>query len=212
MATYVLVHGGDRDASLWDEIAGYLRNQDHKVFCPSLTSVTKATLQENIAEVIEYIEAQKLDSFILVGHSYGGIVITGVTNQIPKQVSMLIYVDSALPEPGQSLADVAEEHNFNYKQYGASEETPDPAVISKIQYDPKKVFLRPKAYVFCLQSEFIQIIRPTYEKIKSSNDDWLYFCLDTEHGCMFTQPKELTVILSGLGFLKTRIEGAAATA
>lgn len=196
MTNYVLVHGGDRDGSIWDETANLLQSQGHRVFCPSMTSVTKATLQENINEVIDYIHAKQLDHFILVGHSYGSVVITGVTDQLSEQVSALIYVDSTIPKENQSLYDITVEYGFDLKEYGLTE---DPAVMSPCHFDAKRVYSRPKAYIFCLQSEFIELTKPIYEETKKSNDDWLYFCLDTEHGCMFTQAKELAVIFSGMG-------------
>lgn len=108
---------------------------------------------------------------------------------------MLIYIDSLIPQSGQSLHNIASEQGFDIEEHGL---TLDPAVMSKLHFDAKKVFSRPKAYVFCLQSEFIDLTKPIYEKIKKSTDDWLYFSLDAQHACMFTHPKELAVILSGM--------------
>lgn len=45
MATYVLVHGGDRDGSIWSDVANLLKNQGHQVFCPSMTSIKQTTIQ-----------------------------------------------------------------------------------------------------------------------------------------------------------------------
>lgn len=52
MAAYVLVHGGNRDGSVWNAVADLLRQIGHDVFCPTMTSVKIATLDENIAEII----------------------------------------------------------------------------------------------------------------------------------------------------------------
>lgn len=199
MANYVLVHGGDRDGSVWDCVADLLRKKGHHVFCPSMTSVKISTLQDNISEVIHCIESNKLTNFILVGHSYGGFVITGVTEKFPDHVSALIYVDALIPKSGKSLHDLVCDHGFDYQSFGLTE---DPAVMSKIHFDAKKVFSRTKAYILCLQGEFIALTKPMYDDLKKSNDDWLFFSLDTTHGCMLTQPKELAVILSGMELLE----------
>lgn len=198
MANYVLVHGGDRDGSIWSDVEKILTNQGHKVFCPSMKSVKKATLQENIAEVINYIQSKKLDNFILVGHSYGGFVITGVADQLAhnNSISTIVYVDALIPKNGKSLYDLALDCNLDYESFGL---TKDPGVISKIYFDAKKVFTRQKIYIHCLKSEFILLTKPIYNELKDSNDDWLFFCLDTTHSPMFTQPRELSIILLGIG-------------
>ena len=100
-----------------------------------------------------------------------------------------------VPRSGQSLYDIAIEHAFDYQKYGL---TLDPAVMSKIHFNAKKVLARPKAYVFCTQGEFFDLIKPMYEKIKAANDDWLRFSLDAPHACMVTHFKELAVILFGM--------------
>lgn len=164
MTNYVLVHGGDRDGSVWNDVAKILTQHGHHVFCPSMTSVKKSTLQDNINEVVEYILANKIENFVLVGHSYGGFVITGVADKLSNRVSSLIYVDALIPKNGKSLHDLTIEYHFDYMAHGL---TKDPAVMSKIVFDPVKVFKRPKIYIHCLQSEFIDLTKPIYEDLKN---------------------------------------------
>jgi pimeloyl-ACP methyl ester carboxylesterase len=194
MANYVLIHGGDQDSHIWDNVAQLLTQNNHSVYCPTMTSVKEATLHYNITEIIDYIQSKQLDNFILVGHSYGGFVITGVANQLSDKISALIFVDSLIPINGKSLYDIAVNYAVHYESLGL---TPDPAVMSKISFDSKKVFSKPKIYVHCLQSEFVEITNPIYEKLKHSKNQWILFCLDTTHSCMITQPKELSIILVG---------------
>lgn len=103
MANYVLVHGGDRDGSIWNETATLLRSQGHHVICPSMKSVKIAALQENIQQVADEIEKNNMQQVILIGHSYGAFVITGVADQHPDKINMLVYVDSLVPKNGKSL-------------------------------------------------------------------------------------------------------------
>ena len=198
MPDYVLVHGGDRDGSIWNAVTILLKQSGHRVFCPSMTSVKKATLQENINEVVHYIESKKLEDIILVGHSYGGFVITGVADQLHDKILALIFVDSLIPKIGKSLHDIAADNGYSYESLGL---TLDPAVISKITFDEKKVFSIKKAYIHCLQSEFIVLTKKNYEDLKKDKNDWLFFCLDTTHSPMLTQPTELSVILLGIQIL-----------
>src|SRR3990167_10676272 len=103
MASYVLVHGGDRDGTIWEQVSDILTKNGHQVFCPSMTSVKKATVKENIEEIVNYIKLNALDKFILVGHSYGGFVVSGVADQLSDQVLSLIFVDALIPKDGKSL-------------------------------------------------------------------------------------------------------------
>ena len=165
-----------------------------------MSSIKTTTLQENVNEVVQYIQSHNLESFILVGHSYGGFVVTGVTNAIPNQVDVLIYVDSLLPKNGRSLYDIVK---IDYASQDPACDQNDKAVVSKLYFDTKNVFSRKKAYIHCLKSEFFELTKFTYKEIKYAQDDWLIFCLDTTHSPMLTHPKELAVILLGCADLLT---------
>lgn len=104
----MLVHGGNRDGSVWTEVSSLLKNRGHKMLCPTMTSVSQATLETNINEVVQFIQNSNINNFILIGHSYGGVVITGVANILSDNVDALIYVDSIIPRNGQSLFDTAQ--------------------------------------------------------------------------------------------------------
>lgn len=106
MSCYVLVHGGKNTGEVWDKVVPLLQQHKNKVFCPTLSSPYKSTLQDHIDEVCLLIRDNGLDKVILVGHSYAGMVIIGVADNIPEKLSRLIYVDAAVPESGQSLFDI----------------------------------------------------------------------------------------------------------
>ena len=197
MATYILVHGGDRDGSIWADTAQLLQQQGHSVFCPSMSPVTRSTLQQNINEIVEVIQSSDLKNIILVGHSYGAMVITGVAERLRDLIAFMVFVDSAIPESGKSLYELLAEYGFDYRSFGL---TPDPACMEKLFFDTKYFAKMPKAYIHCLSSEFKDAIQPMYKHIvaRAKADHWLYFSLDTVHGCMFTQPRELFTILAGV--------------
>lgn len=200
MANYALIHGGDRDGSIWDKTAALLRCQGNQVICPSMTSVKQASLQQNIDEVIDAILSAQLDNIILVGHSYGAMVITAVADKLDARIRSLVYVDSAVPQNDESLYSLLAKHGFNYLDFGL---TADQACLDKITFDESKLITKPKAYIHCLQSEFLAATKPIYQALqtKSANDNWHLFCLDTIHACMLSQPTELAVLLSGMQVL-----------
>lgn len=200
MTNYVLVHGGDRDGSIWNETANLLQLQGHTVICPSMQSVTTASLQENIEQIIEVIETNKLEQLILVGHSYGGVVITGVADKLSDKITRLVYVDSAILKNGKSLYGTFQDYGFDYKKFGL---TPDRACLDPLFFDERKFATQAKCYIRCLRSEFFKLITPMYDELSANaqKDHWIIFCLDAQHGCMFTNPKELAVIFSGLQVL-----------
>ena len=112
MAVYVLVHGAWHGAWCYRETARALRSAGHDVFTPTHTGVGERahqggeniTLETHIRDVCGCIEAEELSGVILCGHSYGGMVITGVADRMPKQIRTLVYLDAFLPEHGQSLS------------------------------------------------------------------------------------------------------------
>jgi pimeloyl-ACP methyl ester carboxylesterase len=200
MATYILVHGGDSKGSVWDEVARLLRTSGNRVYHPTMTSIKETTLKKNIAEISALITSASLEDIILVGHSYGAMVITGVSDQLSDKIAYSVYVDSVVPEDGKSLFDILAAHGLNYKDYDL---TPDQPCIDPLFFDEKKFDLRPKAYIHALQSEFIAGTRGIYETMKceAKAHRWIYFSLDTRHACMVSQPKELAVILAGIQIL-----------
>ena len=111
MATFVLVHGAWHGGWCYRDTAKALRAAGHDVFTPTHTGVGERahqgteniTLETHIRDVLGCIEAEELSNVILCGHSYGGMVITGVADRIPGKIKALVYLDAFVPENGQSL-------------------------------------------------------------------------------------------------------------
>ena len=111
MANIVLVHGAWHGGWCYRDTAAILRKMGHTVATPTHTgagerahqSNENVTLETHIRDVIGCIEAEELDQAILVGHSYGGMVITGVADRIPEKIGALVYLDAFIPENGDSL-------------------------------------------------------------------------------------------------------------
>ena len=117
MATFVLVHGAWSGGWGYTKTARLMRAQGHEVWAPTLTGLGERshlsdpgiTLSVHIQDVVNVLEYEDLKDVILVGHSYGGMVITGVSTRCADRIRTLVYLDAFLPENGQALWDLAGE-------------------------------------------------------------------------------------------------------
>ena len=114
MATFVLVHGGWDGGWAWRAVAQALRTAGHDVFTPTLTGSGERVhlaspdvgLPTYILDVSNVLRYEDLHDVIVVGSSYGGMVITGVAEAVPERLSQLIYLDGFVPQDGESVADL----------------------------------------------------------------------------------------------------------
>lgn len=115
MATYMLVHGGGHGSWCWQPVARRLRAFGHEVYTPTLTGLGERShllfpelgLDTHIEDVVRVLEFEDLRDVILVGHSYGGMVITGVADRMIDRIKDLVYLDAAIPQNGEALVDVS---------------------------------------------------------------------------------------------------------
>lgn len=193
MTVFVLVHGGSVTGEIWKDITNFLQADKNTVFSPTLLDEYKSNLTMHITQVCTLIRQQNLDNIILVGHSYGGMIITGVAGILPDRISRLIYIDAAIPKPGESLFDIIRQSGKDPLSFDGLEALPP--YIEKLQFDPIRIASISKMYIICTQSEFSCIHNLVKNRIKSSNTNWRYFELKTTHTPMRTMPKELAQIL-----------------
>lgn len=117
MATFVLVHGGGHGGWCFNRVAPLLRAASHDVYTPTLTGLgerkhllrPEVDLDMHVTDVVHLLEYEDLAGVFLLGHSYGGMVITGVADRALSRIGHLIYLDAAHPKNGESLADVSPE-------------------------------------------------------------------------------------------------------
>lgn len=118
MATFVLVHGGGHGGWCYQRVARRLRARGHEVYAPTLTGLADRShfihpgidLDTHVTDVVNLLVWEDLREVVLVGHSYGGMVITGAADRAADRVGRLVYLDAATPRDGQSLVDIAGAH------------------------------------------------------------------------------------------------------
>ena len=114
MATFVVAHGAWSAGWAWKKMRPLLRSRGHELFTPTYTGVGERAhlahkdidLETHIADVLGVLEYEDLRGIVLVGHSYGGMVITGVIDRVPDRIKHVVYLDAAVPEDGMSLWDI----------------------------------------------------------------------------------------------------------
>lgn len=115
MATFVLVHGGWHGAWCWDRVVPLLTAAGHAVSTPTLAGLgdraaelhPEIDLEHHVAEVAASIDPDGPRDVVLVGHSYGGMVVAAVAARRARRVAGLVYLDAFVPEDGQALFDLA---------------------------------------------------------------------------------------------------------
>ncbi|MER7011020.1 alpha/beta hydrolase family protein [Saccharopolyspora sp. NPDC000359] len=114
MATFLLVHGAWHSGRTWDRLVPLLESAGHRVLAPSLTGHgdkahllgPEVGLSTHVDEVVALVGTEPLDDLVLVGHSYAGMVISGVANQVPGSIAHLVFLDAMTPEDGEAAIDV----------------------------------------------------------------------------------------------------------
>ena len=222
MADYVLIHGGNVSTDTWNNLAKRkdypsgeqlggkvwrntltaLEKHGHRVFAPTLEDENTHSLTDHIEQICKLIILNNLTNLILVGHSYGGMVITGVASKIPDRVGFLVYLDAVLPDPGQSLFDILTLSGFDPIQVTGSSSK---AYLEKIQFDPKILKRISKIFIFCTKSQFIPATNLARKKITNDNEGWRIVELPTSHIPQCTMPDKLNELLLELGGINNLI-------
>jgi pimeloyl-ACP methyl ester carboxylesterase len=114
MSTFLLVHGAWHSGRCWERVVPLLESAGHRVCAPSLTGYgdrahllgPEVGLDTHVADVVTLIREQDLTDVVLVGHSYAGLVISSVANQVPDRIAELVYLDAMVPRDGETAVDV----------------------------------------------------------------------------------------------------------
>lgn len=214
MADFVLVHGGNMTTdtwnrlsrrtpvhtpdgtmggTIWDPVIPALEEHHHRVFAPTLYDEYTSNLTDHIRQVCGIIEKYDMQDIVLAGHSYGGMVITGVAAGMAERVRHLVYIDAALPDPGQSLFDIIVSSGCDPRSFAGLE--PAPPYMEKLQFDARVLKRLKKTYLFCTKSEFSVVTTIAKKKIAKENNHWKYREIPASHVPMADMPEEVVQVM-----------------
>jgi len=218
MATFVLVHGAWAGGWCWKYVTPLLRKAGHDVFPLTLTGLGERAhlaspdidLHTHIRDVTAVMEYEDLDRVTLVGHSYGGIVITGVAAAMRERIAHLVYIDSTLPDPGQAMVDTMEPplRDFLLKADAVMSQpppigddmawwrehvTPHPLSTWRtlVPAAPPAAAAVPRIYIACTANPMPN----RYHDIVREDPAWRVLDIATDHFPMYRDPAGLTALL-----------------
>jgi pimeloyl-ACP methyl ester carboxylesterase len=209
MSAYVFIHGGNMSTDtwnrlakskvhtsdglmggrIWDTITPALKARNYQYFGPTLLDENSHNLTDHIAQIMRIITENDLLRIILIAHSYGGMIITGLAGKIPEKISHMVYIDAALPDPGQSLFDIINASGADPGSFVGLE--PAAPYVEKLKFDPEKILPIPKTYILCTQSDFACVTKEARKKIMANKQSWTYYELPSSHVPMASMPDKL---------------------
>ena len=233
MANYLLVHGAWHGGWCWKRVSPLLRAEGHEVFTPTLTGLGEREhlmsadigLDTHIRDVLGVLEYEDLHDVILVGHSYGGMVITGAADKAAERIAHLVYLDAFVPEDGKALVDYqppeflqmfrertrTEGEGFKLpcvipaEAFGLTNEQDLAWVRPRLNPHPLKTKLdavrlaNPKAAQ--IPRTFVYCNNPAvgpfgqFAERLKKDESWRYVELPTGHDSMITAPKDVAALL-----------------
>jgi pimeloyl-ACP methyl ester carboxylesterase len=204
-----------------------------EVFTPSLTGLGERShlatpevgLETHIQDVVNVLFYEDLNDVILVGHSYGGMVVTGAADRVSERISKLVYLDAFVPSDGQSIRDLerssgAEPEAFAPEPVGwlippitvyrsvQSESDEGAWLAARRSQQPRKTFedgirltgavdTLPRTFIYCRQSAPGDMFGQFARRARSEAG-WTYLELDANHAALGTAPEEVSTMLLGI--------------
>jgi len=228
MATFVVAHGAWSAGWAWKKMRPLLRAEGHELWTPTYTGLgerahlanAEVSLDTHIRDIVAAIEMENLNGAILIGHSYGGMVATGVADRARARISQLVYLDAFAPIEGQAVFDLIAPDVAEKMRAGAAASPsgygipPNPMPPDTAAEDvewamprrlpqPLKAFSTklalsseistPRSYIYCTKIGIGDTFGPFAQR--AQREGWRYFELDASHNPHITNPHGLLDIL-----------------
>lgn len=227
-ATFVLVHGAWGGSYAWTPLAERLRARGHRVFTPSLTGLGERShlfsgavnLSTHVEDVCNAIRCEQLERFVLAGHSYGGMVVSGVADRYAERISALVYIDAFVPENGKCLWDYTPDSNLermlqagehggyaipspSQSMVGLTEveralraPMPIATLVEKVKLGGSADRIKERLYILAAQNP-APTFRQFYERIRTQKG-WRAAEVASGHGIHREQPERLIELLESV--------------
>lgn len=230
MALFVVAHGAWSAGWAWLKMHPLMRAAGHELVTPTYTGIGERAhlfgpgvdLETHITDMLNVLHYHDLNEVVLIGHSYGGMVATGVADRARERIARLVYLDAFAPEHGESVFDLAG-GGERYRMEGlAGSETdglripPNPMPPDTADKDrewcmprrvpqPLKTFQQklllqngpltlPRDYIYCTKTGPVDVFRQFAEKA-ASQPGWTRHDLDASHNPHITVPEECMALL-----------------
>jgi pimeloyl-ACP methyl ester carboxylesterase len=234
--TYVLVHGAYGGGWIWRDVAAGLRQQGHRVYTPTQTGLgershllsRQITVDTHIEDVASLIALEDLRDIILVGHSYGGMAVTGVADRMTDRIRHIVYLDALIPENGDTAftilpAGMAEARRKTALEQGAGVALPVPGpeafpipagpakdwFMQRLRPHPIGTYESPvrlmKPAGAGLPVTYVAYTNPALASIEPSRQrakakaGWQYRELAVPHDVEVPNPEKVVEVLAGVG-------------
>ncbi|HMC15921.1 MAG TPA: alpha/beta hydrolase family protein [Albitalea sp.] len=229
MSDFVLVAGAWHGAWCWQRVLPALWAAGHRAFAVTLSGVGERahelhpgiTLATHIADVAAVIAAEELRGAVLVGHSYAGMVITGVADRVDSdRLSRLVYLDAVVPEPGECWSSQHGDETRAARRNAIAEHgvipAPDPSIFglggadhawvqrrmtshpggvydAPLLFDRERVKRWPRSFVDCT-APALATIAVMRERVRAE-PGWQVTEIATGHDLMVSAPQALLAAL-----------------
>ena len=218
--TFVLVHGAWAGAWCWARVVDCLVANGHRVYTPTLSGLGERShlatcdinLTTHVTDVVNEIMWKDLDDIVLVGHSYGGIVITGAAEHVAERIASIVYMDAFIPDDGESAVDLgmsahsdgvlipaAPTSEGDYineadRVWVDSKATPQPSATFTEKLHVSGAYQRVPNKVYIRASNGPSIFDKVAAKARSDRT-WSVYEIESGHDLEIDAPKELCEIL-----------------
>ena len=232
MATVVLAHGAWSAAWAWKKMRPLFRKAGHEFFSPTYTGLgerahlarPEVDLSTHVQDVLAVLEIEGLKEVTLLGHSYGGMVATGVADKAADRIARVVYIDAFAPKDGQSLFDLLGPKGEAHMRAGAAKDgdgwklplnpmppdtSPEDAAwaVPKRRPQPIKTFeekirltsgkFPPRHYIYAKKNGPGDVFRQFAERAKNE-PGWTHHEIDASHNPHITCPDVLMALLSNI--------------
>ena len=229
MATFLVAHGAWSAGWAWKKMRPLMRAAGHELWTPTYTGLGErahlanadVSLDTHIQDIVAVLDTEDLIDVILIGHSYGGMVATGVADRARSRISQLVYLDAFAPKDGQAVFDlIAPEAGAKMREGAAASESgfgiPSNPMPSDTPADdvawasprrmpqPVKAFttrLRlsaepsaPRSYIYCTRIGIADVFGRFAARARQ--EGWRTFEIDASHNPHITNPQGLLAILN----------------
>ena len=233
MATFLVAHGAWSAGWAWKKMRPRMRALGHDFITPTYTGVGERShlarpdidLETHISDVLGVIECEDLRDFILIGHSYGGMVSTGVADRVADRISQFVYLDAFVPRDGESLLSLQPEatrtrmlelartsgDGWRVPANPMPPDTPQSDIdwaMPRRMMQPLKTFEQPlrltgaveqlrRSYIYCSRPAPGDGFRRFYERAQKE-PGWKHYEIHASHNPHITTPDELAALRDGI--------------